>query len=61
MKQVKDCVLYERECINCGECDVCDLNPDKICDNCGKCLDIRDFATIKIDGIIFDEQNEPKK
>ena len=29
-----DCVLYDRECINCGECDMCDLNPKKKCDNC---------------------------
>ena len=50
------CVLYERECINCGECDICDLNPLKICDNCGKCLDIKDDAIIKIDKIITDEE-----
>ena len=51
----RECILYERECIDCGECDVCDLNPDKICDNCGKCLDIRDDAVIKIDKIILDD------
>ena len=56
MKLTKDCVLYERECIDCGECDVCDLDENKICDNCGKCLDIRDDAVIKIDGIILDEK-----
>lgn len=56
MRLTKDCVLYERECIDCGECDVCDLDTDKICDNCGKCLDIRDDAVIKIDGIILDEK-----
>ena len=31
---VKECVLYDRECCNCGECLRCDLNPEKICDNC---------------------------
>lgn len=36
---MKECVLYDRECIECGECNYCDLNPDKICDNCGKCLE----------------------
>lgn len=56
MKLTKDCVLYERECIDCGECDICDLDDNKICDNCGKCLDIRDDAIIKIDGIILDEK-----
>ena len=34
----KQCVLYDRECIGCGECDRCDLDPDKICDNCMKCV-----------------------
>lgn len=29
----KQCVLYDRECIDCGECQRCDLDPDKICDN----------------------------
>lgn len=56
MRLTKDCVLYERECIDCGECDVCDLDSEKICDNCGKCLDIRDDAVIKIDGIILNER-----
>lgn len=49
------CVLYDRACIGCMECDICDLNPDKICDNCGKCLEIHDSAVIKIDKIIIDE------
>lgn len=31
------CILYDRECINCGECK-CDLDPEKICDNCMKCV-----------------------
>ena len=32
------CLLYDRECIGCGECDRCDLDPNKICDNCMKCI-----------------------
>ncbi|MBR1677587.1 MAG: hypothetical protein IJ706_09805 [Clostridia bacterium] len=50
-KEREQCVLYDRECIGCGECELCDLDPFKICDNCGKCLDIKEFATIKIDEI----------
>ena len=50
-KEKEQCVLYDRECIGCGECELCDLDPFKICDNCGKCLDIKEFATIKIDEI----------
>ncbi len=51
-----ECVLYDRECSGCMECEMCDLNPDKVCDNCGKCLDVRDYVTIKIDGIITDDK-----
>ena len=47
----KECVLYERECINCMECMTCDLDPVKICDNCGKCIEVQDVASIKIDKI----------
>lgn len=58
MKVQKDqkCVLYDRDCIGCLECEICDLDPEKICDNCGKCLNIVDDAVIKIDGIILDEE-----
>ena len=48
-------VLYDKECIGCMECEMCDHDPNKVCDNCGKCLDIRDYATIKIDGIITED------
>ena len=51
MEDEKQCVLYDRPCTDCGECDVCDLDPEKICDNCGKCLDFKDSAVIKIDRI----------
>ena len=37
MKNEK-CVLYDRLCIDCGECDRCELDPEKICDNCMKCV-----------------------
>ena len=52
--ETQKCVLYDRDCIGCLECEMCDLDPSKVCDNCGKCLNIQDFATIKIDGIITD-------
>lgn len=48
----KECVLFDRECIDCGQCDVCDLNPLKICDNCGKCIDSDyEYNAIKLTGI----------
>ena len=57
----KECVLYDRECIQCGECDRCDLNPDKICDNCGLCIDTaEDYNILPIDEIRLDEGTEEK-
>ncbi|MEG2721087.1 MAG: hypothetical protein RR914_07140 [Oscillospiraceae bacterium] len=54
----KDCVLYDRKCNDCGECDVCDLNPFKKCDNCGKCIDTnQEYQEIKIDGIILNKDD----
>lgn len=50
-KEVKKCVLYDRDCIDCGECEMCDLNPLKVCDNCGECIKMQDVASIKIVGI----------
>ena len=49
----KKCVLYERNCIECGECDKCDLDETKICDNCGKCIQTDvEYKTIVIDEIL---------
>ena len=51
----KECVLYERECVDCGECMRCDLNPLKICDNCGKCIENEsEYNAVKIDKIYVD-------
>ena len=55
----KECVLMDRECIDCGECDRCDLDPNKICDNCCACIDKDvDYNSIEIDEIIEDEGTE---
>lgn len=47
------CKLYERECIDCGECDVyCDLDPRKKCDSCGKCIEpTKNYKIIKITSV----------
>lgn len=53
------CVLYDRLCIDCGECDRCDLDPNKICDNCMKCIngDNKDgYRSIAIDKIILESE-----
>ncbi len=56
--ETQKCVLYDRDCIGCLECEMCDLDPNKVCDNCGKCLNIQDFATIKIDKVITEKQEK---
>jgi len=56
----KECVLYDRDCINCGECDVCDLDPKKKCDNCGACLEMDDeYSTVDVD-LSFEDESEPE-
>ena len=51
MANHRPCVLYDRECIGCGECDRCDLDPEKICDNCMKCVTGEaDYRSVAIDG-----------
>jgi len=54
------CVLEDRTCTQCGECDVCDKDPNKQCDNCGQCLEFPDgdFAEIKIDDILLDTDSQ---
>jgi len=47
-----DCVLYDRICTDCGECDICDLDKNKHCDNCGKCIESEcDYKEVIIDEI----------
>ena len=54
----KQCVLYDRECIDCGECQRCDLDPDKICDHCMKCvMGDADYRAISITGIELEEES----
>lgn len=34
------CIMNEaKQCTHCGQCEVCDLDPNKICDNCCKCIE----------------------
>ena len=48
------CILQDRDCINCGECDICDLDPNKRCDDCGKCLesDVDDYRSLYIEDFL---------
>lgn len=56
--EFKRCVLMDRPCTECGECNMCDLDPSKVCDNCGKCIGLDGslaYKAIKIDGIIGED------
>lgn len=56
---VKKCELYDRDCINCGECLRCDLDPNKICDNCMKCINGESsYRAIVVDGVKMPSQED---
>ncbi len=55
----KQCVLYDRICNNCGECNYCELDKTKICDNCGKCIESdSEYKAIKITKIKLDKNKK---
>ena len=42
----------DKECDNCMDCQVCDLNENIECTNCGKCIEpTKDYEVIEIDRI----------
>jgi hypothetical protein len=53
---MKECIIDDRMCRNCGECKLCDYNEDKVCDNCCSCVDEFDvdFAKIIIEKILVE-------
>lgn len=52
---MKECVLKEGVCTNCGACDMCDLDNTKVCNNCGKCIDSdAETRAIQIDDVVLD-------
>lgn len=60
---MKKCVLEEKECVDCGQCDDrCELNPGKVCDNCFRCLDMetRPYAEIPISGVYLEDEYLPE-
>ena len=57
----KQCELYDRICIECGECSRCDLDPDKICDNCMKCVTGEaSYRAIAVSGIELENEYQAK-
>ena len=52
---MKECILKDGPCTNCGECDLCDLDSTKKCNNCGKCIDSdAESRAISVDGVVRD-------
>jgi hypothetical protein len=50
---IKQCVLEDRPCNDCGKCLICDLDSGKICDNCCRCIDRdADYISVEIDEIM---------
>jgi hypothetical protein len=50
VNMAEKCELYDRDCIDCGECDMCDLDPGKHCDDCGRCIDdAEDYRSITVE------------
>lgn len=56
------CVLEERLCIECGDCDRCELTPEKICNNCCECINEPnvDYLGIEIEDILINT-DQPSK
>jgi hypothetical protein len=56
----KFCILSDEQkiCMECGECLMCDLDRDKHCDNCMKCVpkSDADYLSVEIDDVIAEEQ-----
>ncbi|MCK5128668.1 MAG: hypothetical protein KAQ68_02355 [Clostridiales bacterium] len=53
---MRKCILEEKSCIECGDCNICDLDTHKVCDNCGKCIELdMDYSSVLIDEIVSDD------
>lgn len=60
MSEKKQCILYDgKTCDDCGECNMCDLDPKKVCDSCGKCIDSGDDYNIFDVDLIREDDSEP--
>jgi hypothetical protein len=58
----KECILVaDKECTDCGKCEICDLDPNKICDNCCHCVETADYKAIAITKIILPETIKLKR
>ncbi len=59
MPKYVNCVLHDKLCDDCGNCDLCDLNSSKVCDSCCECIDDKnvDYRGVEIDEVLTDENS----
>lgn len=58
---IKECILEPgKQCVECGRCDLCDLDENKICDNCCRCLGEADYSAVEITEIILPKEIKMK-
>lgn len=58
----KQCILYDHPCTDCGECDFCELDPRKRCDNCMKCVNGNaEYRAVYIDSVEGGKETDQKK
>jgi hypothetical protein len=56
------CLLdSEKECNDCRECDRCDLDAGKLCDNCCSCLGEADYRGIEVTEVLTLEETPTEK
>ena len=59
---MKKCILgLKAVCDDCGACeeDLCELDPNKLCDNCFKCLEITEaYRKIPIGRVLMDGEGD---
>ncbi|ADL12694.1 hypothetical protein [Acetohalobium arabaticum] len=53
--KISECVLEHKPCTDCGECNYCDLDETKICDNCMECIEgNQEFRAIEVSDIKYE-------
>lgn len=58
---IKECILEPgKQCAECGRCNLCDLEENKICDNCCRCLGEADYSAVEITEIIMPKEIKMK-
>ncbi len=58
---IKECLLEPgNECTECGRCNLCDLDENKLCDNCCRCLGEADYSAVQITEIILPKEIKMK-